>query len=346
MNEPTNRANRPTAPSDGEPNAADALYEAAAESLRAPSVANTQPWRWRVVPEAAELYADRERQLQSIDPAGRLLTVSCGTALHHARVMLAVQGLEPDVRRVPDPSRPDLLARITVGGPHDVDPADRQAHHAIRTRRTDRRPFRADRPLPAAVVETLCAEAAREGTVAHVIDPKQLRFLSFAARAAAQIEAHTPEAREEFADWTNRVAAVGDTPGDGVPPELAVPPVDRPVPMRDFAPGGHPRLDPGVGDDSHAVYIAISTDTDEPDDWLRAGEASSAVLLAATTVGLASSTLSEVVEVPGARALLRSLAGKTGHPQLVLRVGENLLTEPLPQVARRSPAEAIDSSAL
>ena len=57
----------------GERPAAVALAEAAAAAGYAPSVHNTQPWRWRVHPDRLELYAERARQLAMGDPEGRLL---------------------------------------------------------------------------------------------------------------------------------------------------------------------------------------------------------------------------------------------------------------------------------
>src|SRR5690606_32132752 len=74
--------------------AAGVLTRAAHAAGMAPSVHNTQPWRWRVFPEWLELYADRSRQLGRADPEGRLMTISCGAALHHARVALAAEGWE------------------------------------------------------------------------------------------------------------------------------------------------------------------------------------------------------------------------------------------------------------
>jgi nitroreductase len=68
---------------------ATAFAEAAATAGHAPSVHNTQPWRWRVHPDRLDLLAARERQLAAIDPRSRLLVLSCGAALHHAVSALA-----------------------------------------------------------------------------------------------------------------------------------------------------------------------------------------------------------------------------------------------------------------
>ncbi len=91
---------------------ASALTQAAMAALRAPSIFNTQPWRWRLTDDAAELRVDRGRQLNVVDPDGRFMVLSCGIALDHARTALAAAGFEAAVERFPDPDEPDLLARL------------------------------------------------------------------------------------------------------------------------------------------------------------------------------------------------------------------------------------------
>src|SRR5215218_353924 len=94
------------------------LRVAAQVSLNAPSIFNTQPWRWQVGAKSLTLWADRSRQLLVADPDGRLLTVSCGVALDHALTALAVSHRTAEVSRLPDPTQPDLLAEIEVTGEH------------------------------------------------------------------------------------------------------------------------------------------------------------------------------------------------------------------------------------
>jgi hypothetical protein len=62
-----------------------ALVTAAA---RAPSLHNSQPWRFRVRGDSVELHADPGRVLRQIDPAGREQVISCGAALFGLRLGL------------------------------------------------------------------------------------------------------------------------------------------------------------------------------------------------------------------------------------------------------------------
>ena len=319
--------------------AQDALYEAACVACRAPSIANTQPWRWRIRDDTLELRADRSRQLTAADPQGRLMILSCGAALHHATVVLAVLGAATSMERLDDPADPDLLARLTLAGQHPVTAEDMRFHHALRTRYTDRRPFLGTRPLPDEVIDLLRQAAERFEVTAHVFDPSQVGFLALAARSAATIEQRDTGYQEEIAAWTT-----GRDPKarDGVPAAAAVAQVERAVPVRDFAPGATPGLAPGTGDDRYTTYLAFATTQDTRADWLRTGEAISAVLLTATSTGLASSIMSDVVEVPGARALLRGVVAPAGYPQLTVRFGVNESAPAIPRSPRRPCDEVID----
>src|SRR6266700_551479 len=49
---------------------------------RAPSVHNTQPWRWVFDGARLHLHADPDRLLPATDPRGRQRVISCGAMLH------------------------------------------------------------------------------------------------------------------------------------------------------------------------------------------------------------------------------------------------------------------------
>jgi nitroreductase len=68
--------------------------------------------------------------------------------------------------------------------------------------------------------------------------------------------------------------------------------------------------------------LVLATHRDEPLDRLRAGEALSAVLLAATELGLATTPLSQALEVEATRkALQHQVLHVPEHPQLLIRIG-------------------------
>jgi len=299
----------------------------------APSVHNTQPWLWRVHPDSLDLRAARERQLQLSDPEGRLLVISCGTALHHAQVALAAEGREAQVARMPDDTDADLLARITIGE-HGQASAEAMKHfQTLGLRHTDRRPVSAIPPDEQAI-DAVRRAGTLGGINVHRLTEDQVSELGAAAARADQIEIMDPEQRAEIAYWVG-----GDRPdGVGVPMEV-IPDAVTPsvVPGRDFVREGH--LHTGEGSDRAAVYLMLFGDGDEPADWLRAGEALSAAWLAATEQGLSVLPFSSVVEVPSTRETMRSMLSFLGYPYLVLRVGNANADHEFPPLTPRLPAE-------
>ena len=67
---------------------------------RAPSLHNTQPWRFAVSRDAIELHADVSRRLK-LDPDGREMVISCGAALYGLRLAVRSLGRLPDCVRAP-----------------------------------------------------------------------------------------------------------------------------------------------------------------------------------------------------------------------------------------------------
>ncbi|MFE9694935.1 Acg family FMN-binding oxidoreductase [Micromonospora sp. NPDC005806] len=312
------------------------LEAAARQSLHAPSVFNTQPWRWRVTPDALELRADPERQLTTTDPDGRLLTLSCGAALHHARVSLTAAGWGVTVVRFPDPGDPTLLARLRTTGPADLDVTAGRLVDAMPRRRTDRRAY-GDRPVPQALLSRLRAAVEAEDAYLHVVRLEQMPMLAVSTARAADAELADPAYREELRRWTTRPA----DSGDGVPIATAVRPAPRRVPLRDYAPGGAAGLSVGADFDRGAAYMILFGERDDPAAWLRGGEALSALLLTATAEGLATAPISDAIELAWPRRMMRDLLGGIGEPYLLVRVGWGP-GDGLPPAPRRVPADVIE----
>ena len=72
-----------------------------ATAARAPSVHNTQPWRFLAREDAIELHADPGRRLH-VDRGGREMLISCGGALFGLRLGIRELGYLPVVELLPD----------------------------------------------------------------------------------------------------------------------------------------------------------------------------------------------------------------------------------------------------
>ncbi|MFC9439609.1 NAD(P)H nitroreductase [Nocardia sp. NPDC057030] len=114
------------------------LRAALALAVRAPSVQNAQPWRFRISDRGVGVYLDPTRVRPPTDAMRRAAVVSCGAALHHLRIALAAAGWSAVVRRLPEPADRDHLASIELV-PHRPTTLERSLSNAITRRHSDTR---------------------------------------------------------------------------------------------------------------------------------------------------------------------------------------------------------------
>lgn len=317
--------------SDLEPDLVGALTTAATAAGLAPSIHNTQPWSWRIRRGVADLFADTRRQLQVADASRRLLTISCGAALHHARVCLAAAGVAVEVNLLPAAGDPFHLARVTVTGAVPASDADRGMCDAIPLRHTDRRPL-LDEPVAADAVIAMRRLAVDYGAGLHPLDRAQVLSLADATRRAQADEIADSATRRELDSWTGSRRPAGTGVPDANIPEAAT---RSTVPSRDF---GHvgvlPVADQG---DSAATYAILYGLDDQPASWLRCGQALSAVWLYATQKGIAVLPLSAPIEELPTRQALHGILGGLGSAHLPLRLGMSDPAFPVPARTPRLP---------
>jgi hypothetical protein len=210
----------------------DELLRAA---VAAPSLHNTQPWRFRVWPAAGviELAADPARMLPSADPGGRAAHIGCGAALFNLRVAAAVAGLAPEVRLLPDPGRPLLLAGIRLTGRHQATSWERELTAAIGRRQTNRGPF-SNRAVPPGIRAELDQAARLEGAILHALDHGEAVRVRGLAADAERDRLADPGYRAELARWVG-----GQRDRDGIPDSALGPRSPQGGdPVRDLTRGG------------------------------------------------------------------------------------------------------------
>jgi hypothetical protein len=298
---------------------AQVLRRAVARAVLAPSVHNTQPWRFVIQGETLEIHADRSRQLRVLDPTDRQMTISCGCALFNARVALAASGYDATVDRFPDPRRPQFLARLTLGARSEARLPLVSLDAVVELRQTNRRRF-ADEPVPAEIVSALSDAAAAEGAQLYEVADSDRHTVARLSQEADREENANPAYRAELRAWTTD----DPTRRDGVP-SLAVPHVDAgaddDIPIRDFDTHGAGWLPVATRSSMNQCLLLLGTLADRPEAWLRTGEALEHVLLEVTRHGYAASPLTQVVEIPATRARLRSDLRLDMHPHILMRVG-------------------------
>ncbi|MCG8923032.1 nitroreductase [Lentzea sp. CC55] len=304
----------------------------AAASL-APSVHNTQPWRFQVKRDRIELYADHGRRLAATDPEDRALRLSCGAALFNLRLALEARGVRPLVSMLPGHDAPGALAVVRRGGSIKINAENRALLDAVPRRRTNRTPF-LEAPVDPRQRHALVRAAELERSWLHVISTPQDRAqLKRFVRQAHEIQLGDEGVQAELAAFT------GHRPGaaDGVPPASAGvrPAMQDEWAFRDFQ---GPERHPGKDYESDPLVVVLCSFYDGPLGELQAGQAMQRVLLTATTRGLSASFLSQPVEVRRVRENLRRALGGMLVPQTVLRVG---FSTPVPATPRRPVAELL-----
>ncbi|GAB3680475.1 Acg family FMN-binding oxidoreductase [Saccharopolyspora tripterygii] len=295
----------------------------------APSLHNTQPWQFRILPHLIELHFDPARRLPAADPDGRELRLACGAALFNLRIALEGAGVRPVVTLLPHLAHATTLAEVRAGGRPEPRPVAVKLHAAIPQRHSHRAPFR-DVPVQAADRHELLLAAQSEQCWLHAVTPGELGALEVLVHRAHRVQQADARFRAELAAWTGPSASAVD----GVPTDSAGP---RPDPQdewvhRDFSGGLAERPD-GVAYESRPLLVVLCTQHESPADELRAGQALENVWLTATSRSLSASMLSEVVEVHEIRDELRQLLGGTLHPQAMLRIGYGRPTVPAPRRA-------------
>jgi hypothetical protein len=259
--------------------------------------------------------------------------------LFNARVGLAADRVV-QVDRLPDPAKPDLLARLTVlDEPAPWTPLVR-LDPMIERRHTNRRDF-FDENVPPDVIYELTTAAGREETsLVQIVEPEHKMVAAQLSREAEIIQNIDPGYQAELQAWTTTDLRRTD----GVPVS-AIPHTDSRFEteglIRDFDVAGKgwlPRL--RQSSLNHCLMV-LGTTKSTRSAWLRAGEALQRILLEATRLDFVVSLASQVAEVPSTRDRLRQELNLEFHPLLLMRIGRAV---PTPASKRRDPTMIISEA--
>ncbi|MEL3944363.1 Acg family FMN-binding oxidoreductase [Streptomyces sp. LNU-CPARS28] len=314
---------------------ASTLETLIAAAVAAPSIHNSQPWRFRLDPDdvALEIRAADRHGLRHIDPQGRALHLSIGCAIFNLRVAVAHFGWTPVARLLPRPTEPDLLAVVPLSSAVTGRSTRLSAlYGALWRRHSSRFPF-SSRPLPRRLLGELAMAAQAEGALLTHPGPAETDRLLQLTWEAERL--NTADAGR--AAGSRRLAHGIDGTGLGIPPAaLGHQDARERIPMRDFGAHRHPAVLVSRPFEKRPSISVLSTAHDRRVDWLRAGQALERVLLVATAHGVRASLLHQALEWP---ALRERLTGehhtRPEHAHMVIRFGYGPEGAPSPRLTAR-----------
>jgi nitroreductase len=282
-------------------------------AILAPSMRNTQPWRFEVDGNAVQLFAAPSSPQPIADPESRELYLSLGCALENLLVAAEHFGFSHELRYFPDGTSSDLAARIVfeLGGSRT--PA--RAHitlNAITQRHNDNSVYHR-MPVPPHVRRRLQACCVEPELRLQLIDDLLFRQkVDELTLEADRLEFSNPAFRKELSSRI-REGVFGDSRIVSGLSGLAVSKLD---------------LGEAVARQDHQLVLSapllgmISGRTDTHLVHMKAGQVFERLWLSATTMGVRVHPMSQTMRHPTMRAALADLMPEPHwRPLHLFRVG-------------------------
>ncbi len=297
------------------------------EARRAPSVLNSQPWRFRVCGNTIEVYLDKKQELDEIDPKGRLQVASCGTFIAHLEKSVLKRGWIPKTTFFPRFEEPDLLAFVET-----VRPAKHRKLNAPAEKRPE--PFDTggsgnnlpETDILVVVREKLTELATRKeiGLVVHD-DSTDHSIHTYLRNQCGE------KLKSEFFRKTLNLYLRTDVS-------------DHSVPFEDEALLSDRFFDPvasgsnGAMDSAKDLFMILTTGTDNRYEWTRVGQVLGDIIMELRTwdnIGLMSLP---IISSDNCRSWLKEKLDLDGYPQFVLKMQPD---KPREHVRKRSLSELL-----
>ena len=316
---------------------AELITSAVELACRAPSLHNSQPWRWVADDMSVDLFLDPRHAVRSADSAGREAVISCGAALNHFQVAMAAAGWATNVERFPNPNNLDHLASVNFVSVDYVTQGRRDRAEAISRRRTSRLPFRPPKRW-GSFEPVLRSSFDNDLVTLDVLDEDSRPRLAEAAQLSEALRRYDDLYHYELRWWTAPVEK-----SEGIPQRALVSGSDdRRVDVNRRFPTDPLDERSSAGSYDEAKILMLSTITDTRRDALNCGEALSAILLECTMVGLATCPVTHITELGATRDMIRDLAtGPAATPQVLIRVGIEPEGEFAPEPTPRRPLSEV-----
>lgn len=288
----------------------------------APSVHNTQPWRFIVQDDTISLAVARERLLGAGDPTSRESWLSFGICLEAILQAAKGLGMSATITELQGAALSDVIATIKIT-PATVS-TQPEILKALKNRHTHR-----EHMDPITIPESLiksCQQAVTdlEGVDVFFMQDKSSidRVADFTFKAML-LALSNPDFRKELYDFVHynwspaRTGMHGYTQGEGtIGSWFGKLSIKFGIGLQARARHDQER----IKDASALVFIGTTGDV--PSFWLRAGQAYLRVALEITKAGLAQGTLAAPIEAASFHEDIEKILGTSMRLQTMLRLGK------------------------
>lgn len=304
-------------------------------AVLAPSAHNNQPWQVTISDHVVTLRPD-----MSLVSSGtpRLTVISLGAFVENFAEAAAHFGYSVEIRPLPHATNLKTLA-IQMHIADGVD-ADQHSFSGITKRHTNRGEYNPE-PLPATVMDQLCAVPAERGVSIHFLtDEGSREQIAKMAGQGMRIAVSLPPLRRELARFVNWKREGSDI---GMYVEAMVRDPAEAETGEDFI--LHKIDIPGEARFTYEkfrtapLHVVVSTAADNGQAWLNAGRSIQRLLNKAAELGLSHCIAAAPTEVPPFLPRVRHILKTDERPQLTLRLGSPLD----PSFTHHSPRRSVSS---
>lgn len=301
---------------------------------------NTQPWRFRLAPGRIEVRPDFNRRTPVVDPDDHHMFVSLGCAATNLALAAQARGLPGELRFEAGPE-PHLVLEYQPGAR-----LDSPLFEAIATRQSTRAEYDG-RAVPARDLAMLAQAAQVPGVALSLVTdaPTRERIgeLVLAGNGAQMAD---PAFVRELRLWLRFNPREALEKGDGLYSAASGNPVGpgwlAPSLFSLFFKEKTENEKYAAQLRSSAGLAVFSAEKDDPEHWLRVGQACQRFALQATALGMKHAFVNQPIEVPTLRSELAALAGLPGRrPDLLMRFGYG---PTLPYSPRRQASSVIEAA--
>jgi nitroreductase len=281
-------------------------------AVLAPSIHNTQPWKFAVSEDRVHVFVDKTRWLRVADADQRELYLSVGCALENLVIAAEHFGFTARVAHMPAPGNEELAAevRLSAGGKVSVfRPA--RLFKAIPLRHTNHKIYGV-KPIPETDLARFTQAVVEEGVMLQVTgDAGTRRRVDELLLEGDARQFSDATWREELAHWIGQ-GVFGSRWLISKTAQLAL---------------THMNLAKGLTKtDAELVMGApvvgvIGTREDGPVEQIQAGQVLERIALTATCLGVRIQPMSQILEVPDLKAQVSKLLPDGLHPQVTFRLG-------------------------